>query len=119
MTRHGAGPLPSYDRALTAAVVDEGNPWNRWQGSLRAGWLDLVLLRYAVAACGNVDQLAVSCLDQLGRDAAVCVAYEGSDNLPLPAGPDLRQQLRAQTAGFFRGRPPDDAGTSDGEKERR
>src|SRR5262249_1067624 len=64
LTRHGAGPFPSYDEGLTAALADEGNPWNAWQGSLRAGWLDLVLLRYAARACGALDGLAVSCLDQ-------------------------------------------------------
>src|SRR5205823_4164615 len=44
-TRHGAGPLPSHDERLTARLKDVGNPWNRWQGNIRAGWLDTVLLR--------------------------------------------------------------------------
>jgi adenylosuccinate synthase len=94
-TRHGAGPLPTHDEALTARLTDEGNPWNRWQGSLRAGWLDLVLLRYAAAVCGHLDNLAVSCLDQLdGTDPRLCVAYEGCEALPLPVGPNLAHQER-------------------------
>src|SRR5262249_2548128 len=92
-TRHGAGPLPSHDERLTARTRDRGNPWNPWQGSLRAGWLDLVLLRYAARACGSIDNLAVSCLDHLdGEEARMCVAYENCTELPLPPGPDLAHQ---------------------------
>jgi adenylosuccinate synthase len=94
-TRHGAGPFPSYDERLTARIKDEGNPWNKWQGSLRAGWLDLLLLRYAARACSPVDNLAVSCLDHLdGGEAQVCVGYENCKELPLPAGPNLAHQER-------------------------
>ncbi len=94
-TRHGAGPFPSQDESLTAAIRDEGNPWNRWQGDLRAGWLDLVLLRYAARACATIDNLGVSCLDHLdGRDARVCLTYDNCTELPIPAGPDLAHQER-------------------------
>lgn len=91
-TRHGAGPLPSHDEQLTERTRDVGNPWNRWQGHLRAGWLDLVLLRYAARACGRLDNLGVSCLDQLSGEVRLCVGYDNARELPLPAGPDLRQQ---------------------------
>jgi adenylosuccinate synthase len=93
-TRHGAGPFPTQDESLTARIRDEGNPWNTWQGNLRSGWLDLVLLRYAVAACGSLDGLVVSCLDQAAEEARVCVAYENCKELPLPAGPSLAHQER-------------------------
>src|SRR5262245_16584841 len=94
-TRHGAGPFPSYDEPLTAAIMDEGNPWNRWQGSLRAGWLDLVLLRYAASACAPIDNLGVSCLDHLdGKDMRVCIGYDGCEELLLPPGPGLAHQER-------------------------
>ena len=92
-TRHGAGPLPTFDAALTAHVGDQGNPWNPWQGTIRAGWLDLMLLRYAVAACGPIDGLAVSCLDHLqGITPRAGMVYEGCKRLPLPVGPNLQQQ---------------------------
>jgi hypothetical protein len=53
----------------------------------------MVLLRYAAAACGRIDNLAVSCLDQLDdREARLCVAYEGCRELPLPPGPSLKHQ---------------------------
>ncbi len=94
-TRHGAGPLPSHDAQLTARLADEGNPWNEWQGNLRAGWLDLLLLRYAASGCGVIDNLAVSCLDHLdGHEARLCVAYDRCQDLPLPAGPNLAHQER-------------------------
>ena len=77
-TRHGAGPFPTEDGALTRALDEPHNPTGAWQGAFRAGWPDAALLRYAVAACGGVDGLAVTHLDRL---AAVprwraCVAYE-------------------------------------------
>lgn len=45
-----------------------------FQGAFRTGALDAVLLRYAIAVCGGVDGLAVTCLDQLSRGAA-CDSY--------------------------------------------
>lgn len=65
MTRHGAGPLPTYNKDLTAKMTDPGNPFNPWQGDMRYGYLDIPLLRYAVEACGGtVDGVLVSHLDQ-------------------------------------------------------
>jgi adenylosuccinate synthase len=89
-TRHGAGPFPSHDAQLTVRIRDEGNPWNEWQGSLRAGWLDLVLLRYAAGACGIIDNLGISCLDHLDHDGRICIGYDSCTELPLPPGPDLK-----------------------------
>jgi adenylosuccinate synthase len=88
-TRHGAGPFPTWDREFTAALADHGNPTNAWQGSLRAGPLDPVLLDYAVRVC-QVDALAVTCLDQLPARPRVATRYAGLDRLPIPAS--LREQ---------------------------
>lgn len=93
-TRHGAGPFPSYDDALSARIKDRGNPWNAWQGSIRAGWLDMVLLRYAARACAPIDNLVVNCADHLDGEARICDAYEGCQELPLPSGPNLKHQER-------------------------
>jgi adenylosuccinate synthase len=90
-TRHGAGPLPTHDPALTARLADPVNPWNRWQGALRVGWLDLVLLRYAVEAAGPLDGLAVTWLDH-AEPSRVCTSYEGLGPLTPPALPDLARQ---------------------------
>jgi adenylosuccinate synthase len=91
MTRHGAGPLPTEDAGLTARLSDPGNPWNPWQGGLRVGWLDLVLLRYAAAAVGHLDGLAVTWLDRC-ESAQVCTQYQGQPALTPPAIPDLGRQ---------------------------
>ena len=64
MTRHGAGPFPTYSESLTKRLVDRGNPENQWQGALRCGGLDMVLLRYAAAVCDKLDGLVINHLDQ-------------------------------------------------------
>ncbi len=72
-TRHGAGPMPSEDAALTAALPDARNGMHAWQQGFRAGWLDMVLLRYALEVVGRLDGLAVHMPRPPGRSAgAVC-----------------------------------------------
>lgn len=66
-TRHGAGPFPTESAELTTALPDPQNPTNDWQGPFRAGWLDLSLLRYAIAASGRIDGLVMTCLDRLAN----------------------------------------------------
>jgi adenylosuccinate synthase len=91
-TRHGEGPLPTYSADLTNRLKDLGNPWNRWQGSLRCGWLDLPLLRYAAAAAGPLDGLVVNHLDQIRQDdCRVCDAYRNVTLTPS-AAPQLGLQ---------------------------
>ncbi len=92
MTRHGAGPLPTRDAELDAKLADPGNPANAWQGTIRRGWLDLVLLRYAFEAAGGpLDGLVVNCLDQLSElSPQICVRYScppAADIERLPASP--------------------------------
>jgi adenylosuccinate synthase len=90
-TRHGAGPFPTWSPEMSAAIVDLGNPMNLWQGSIRSGPLDLVLLDYAARIC-KIDGIAVTCLDQLPPQPQVCASYACTNRLPLP------QSLREQTA---------------------
>jgi adenylosuccinate synthase len=94
-TRHGAGPFPTWDRSFTAALVDRGNPTNAWQGSLRAGPLDLVLLDYAARFC-RIDALAVTCLDQLPARPQVATRYADLPRLTIPAS--LREQAELARA---------------------
>jgi adenylosuccinate synthase len=92
-TRHGEGPLPTFSAELTKRLQDAGNPWNRWQGSLRCGWLDIPLLRYAAAA-GPLDGIVVNHLDQIGgADCRVCEAYRNVTLTVSPA-PQLSWQSR-------------------------
>ncbi|MBB5957949.1 adenylosuccinate synthase [Saccharothrix tamanrassetensis] len=96
-TRHGAGPLPTEDRAVLDRFPERHNGSGEYQGAWRAGHLDAVLLRYAVAACGGVDGLAVTHLD--ARDLRVAGSYT-TDAGPfsrLPARPDLTAFLSGCT----------------------
>jgi adenylosuccinate synthase len=92
-TRHGEGPLPTFSTELTNQLQDPGNPWNRWQGGIRCGWLDLPLLRYAAAVAGPLDALVVNHLDQVGRDWQLCEAYRNVHLTPATA-PHLAWQGR-------------------------
>lgn len=76
-TRHGAGPMPSEDAALSAALPDARNYMHAWQQGFRVGWLDMVLLRYAVEVVGRLDGLAVTCLDRLAElpEVQICRGY--------------------------------------------
>lgn len=66
-TRHGAGPLPTELPLLTQLLPDAANGFDAWQEGFRVGWLDLVLLRYAIDVVGHLDQLAVTCLDRVAK----------------------------------------------------
>jgi adenylosuccinate synthase len=84
--RHGAGPLPTEDAGLSALLPEPHNQHGPWQGPVRRGWPDALLLRYAAEACGGIDALALTHLDALPRLPSwqVCRAYR------LPgAAPDL------------------------------
>lgn len=75
MTRHGAGPFPTEDKAMH--YEDRTNVNGDWQGALRFGRLDLDLIGEAVradiASAGDIKvnpTLAVTCLDQIeGADS--------------------------------------------------
>jgi adenylosuccinate synthase len=109
-TRHGAGPLPSEDGAMTRALPDARNGHNLWQQGFRVGPLDLVLLRYALAIAGGLDYLAVTCLDRLEAlpELQLCARYScGGEEIAelAPArSPDLAHQERL-TALLGRCRP--------------
>lgn len=78
-TRVGAGPFPTeLHDDMGRHLLEKGGEYGTTTGrARRCGWLDLVLLRYAVQLSG-VDTLAVTKLDVLGGLPVVkaCVAYE-------------------------------------------
>lgn len=84
--RHGAGPLPTADPAMTERLLPGSNKdENRYQGRVRVGPLDGVLLRYALASCGGpvaFDGLAITWFDQIQTNQAwsYCNRYNGADN---------------------------------------
>ncbi|WP_304454181.1 adenylosuccinate synthetase [Nocardiopsis sp. YSL2] len=114
-TRHGAGPLVAEDPALGAVLPEPHNGTHPWQGPFRVGHFDLVAHRYALAATGGVDSLAVTHADAPDRVRAAtgagplwCTAYTDPADAPLViaprAVPDLVHQERA-TAALMAARP--------------
>lgn len=83
--RHGAGPMPTADPDMSERLLHGSNKEeNRYQGKVRVGALDLVLLRYAIDACGGpsaFDGLAITWFDQIIANGAwmVCDRYNGAD----------------------------------------
>ena len=77
-TRHGAGPFVSgADPDMQSRLPEPHNDAGGWQGAFRVGRFDAVAARYAVAATGPVDALAVTHLDRAARlPAELCTAYE-------------------------------------------
>lgn len=101
MTRHGAGPLPTWSCKLDAQLSDSGNPTNAWQGTIRRGWLDMLLLRYAAETAGGpLDGLVIDCLDHMADVLPqVCVGYRCPpdveiEQLPVSPVPWLAAQER-------------------------
>jgi adenylosuccinate synthase len=98
LTRHGQGPLPSQDSALDC-LPEMHNHASGWQGNFRRGQPDAVLLRYAMAVCGQLDGLLVSHLDVFDQIAGLkwCQAYQTNQgeisDLPLGDYGDLSHQI--------------------------
>ena len=75
-TRHGPGPFPTFNARMTRELPDSHNGTGKWQGSFRAGHLDIPMLRYAIEVLGGLDGLAVTHVDKLGPGGVnqVCTA---------------------------------------------
>ena len=82
-TRHGAGPFPTRCQVMTNELQDLGNPHNDWQGSIQAGALDMMLLRYACDV-NAVDGLVVNSLDELPIKPNICRRYSDVRRLDVP-----------------------------------
>jgi adenylosuccinate synthase len=101
-TRHGAGPLVTEDAALTRVLPDASNSFGAWQRGFRVGWLDMLMLKYALEATGPLDQLAVTCLDRLAElpDLRICRRYSydtfSIDRIarsPIPRDLDYQERI--------------------------
>lgn len=65
-TRHGHGPFPSEfskEYAWETVYPEKHNAWGRFQGSWRAGRLDVALLQYAVEVNGGIDGIVLTHCD--------------------------------------------------------
>jgi adenylosuccinate synthase len=98
--RHGPGPLPTEAADVTARTPEPHNLAGSWQQGVRKGWLDFVLLDYALRACRGVDCLALTHVDALRvfPDFRYCDAYGDIDSLPLPASLLEQEALTARLA---------------------
>lgn len=84
-TRVGSGPFPTevFDQTAEHLRGSGANPWDEFGTTTgrprRVGWLDLVLLRYAIRVNG-VSELAVTKLDILSGldELKLCVAYQAN-----------------------------------------
>jgi adenylosuccinate synthase len=106
--RHGPGPLPTESAELTAALDEPHNGDGPWQGRFRVGWPDLVMARYARAACGGIDALALTHLDAPFGPlrARIAPSYEQGRVVEWPAhAPDDLAGRAAATARLAQARP--------------
>lgn len=78
--RHGAGPMPSADSSYMSDLPRDNN---RWQGASRYGYIDTVLMRYALDVSRPVkfDGIALTCMDQVldHGNWPICKAYKLDD----------------------------------------
>ncbi len=82
-TRVGSGPFPTelLDEKATLLRGTGSNPWDEYGTTTgrprRVGWLDLVLLRYAIEING-ITELFITKMDILSGigEIPVCVAYK-------------------------------------------
>ncbi len=103
-TRHGPGPFPTEAPEIDAALEEPHNDAGPWQGAFRRGWLDLVLARYAVDACGGLDGIALTHLDAIPRLARwrVCTSYRLTTPAPHLFLPSARGEAVALRPGAAR-----------------
>lgn len=84
--RHGAGPMPTADPSMNENLLPgSSKDTNRYQGEVRVGPLDLMLLRYAIEVCGGLkafDGLAITWFDQIGVNGnwLLCDRYQDMNN---------------------------------------
>lgn len=106
-TRHGAGPFPTEDAAMTDLLRDPHNVAGDWQGGFRVGHLDIPLLRYSVAVAGRVDSIAVTHMDKRWPDQRYASAYEGVEPSTFihPTGEPDRASQEALTASLLAATP--------------
>lgn len=80
--RHGAGPMPTADSDMSENLLPGSHKEeNRYQGKIRVGPLDLVLLKYAIDVCGGpntIDGLAITWFDQIAINGKwhICNTYK-------------------------------------------
>jgi adenylosuccinate synthase len=104
--RHGAGPMPTADPRMTENLLPGSHKQeNRYQGKIRVGPIDLVLLRYAIEVCGGAsafDGLAITWFDQIQANGIwhICDHYHGVDDCRFFT-PDGEIKIRHAEIGLY------------------
>ena len=102
-TRVGAGPFPTELHDETGErIVEQGHEFGTTTGRRRrAGWMDLVALRYAVRL-NRMDSLAVTKLDVLSGigPLRVAVRYRSKEGAVLDSFPYHQSILHSATAEY-------------------
>lgn len=75
-SRHGLGVFPTEDFEINQKISDNNQEESFWNGKIRFGWFDTVLIKYA-QMINKVDTLYLSSLDKLDyfEKIKICVAY--------------------------------------------
>jgi adenylosuccinate synthase len=84
MTRHGRGHFKTEifnDYHRNRLIFGEHNEWNQWQEDFRVGHLDIPALKYAIRKGGQIDYLAITCLDRVKFPLRMCERYPTKVNL--------------------------------------
>lgn len=74
-SRHGFGVFPTESIEVSSKITDENQDSSFWNGKIRFGWFDAVLLRYA-QKINNVDELYLSSLDKLDSFETIKICNE-------------------------------------------
>lgn len=75
-SRHGPGVFPTESEILNRVISDKNQEETIWNGKIRFGWADMVLLRYA-QKINQADELFLSGIDLLDSSGViqVCNSY--------------------------------------------
>lgn len=97
--RHGAGPMPTYDPFFTDQMLpDSHKETNRWQGEVRAGPLDLNLMKHAISESTETsfDGICLTWFDQIlktDRIWKICTSYNGAEGTPIITNYEIQKPI--------------------------
>ena len=74
-SRHGLGVFPTESEEVSSKISDENQEETFWNGKIRFGWFDAVLLRYA-QRINHVNELYLSSLDKLDGFETIKICNE-------------------------------------------
>jgi len=98
IVRHGNGPLVTEFKEQSRIPTEIHNNDDGWPGKFRRGALDLVMLRYAIRACGGLDALGLTHVDHLPYlPPMACAYYELMGQKFEPTPSDVLEKMADTT----------------------